>query len=299
MVKIGVLGSDNSHSLHYSKLINTRDESTGDFLWPEFKVTHIFGTDMELTRQRAREAQIQQVVESPEDMLGKVDAAIVDFRHGDLHAKYALPFLAAGIPVFVDKPFTNKIDDVKMLIETARKNNAILTGGSSNKYLDGIVEMKKYLEDKSVSRTGIDTFVTATVSFQINLSPEYGGIHFYGPHTVEPAMFLFGYDVRSVYASRMDKNILAIMKYDRFQIALNFMYQGEGQYINLMEKDGQINKKADDSDDYKKCMENFIRVLKSGKSDLSYEQILMPVVVLNAIEQSMLHQKEIYVDGLK
>lgn len=298
MVRIGILGADNSHALHFSRLINKKDEKTGEYLFPDFKVTHIFGIEKEITKQRAEGGDIKNIVDCPDKMFGNVDAVIVDFRHGDIHRKYALPFIEAGIPTFIDKPFTNKIEDTKILVDAARKHGTLLTGGSTLKYLDGVVDLKKYLDEKGIYNTGTDNFVTAMLSFQVSLHPEYGGIHFYGQHTVEPALFLFGYDVKSVYASRTDKNIIAVLTYDRYQVVLNFMYQGEGLHVNIMEKNGQISRKIDDSDDYKKGMENFINVLERKESDLSYEQILIPVVVLNAVEQSIVENRKIYIKDL-
>ena len=290
MHSIGIVGSDNSHALLYSSLINNPDPATGGSRFPDFRVTHIFGLDPQLTKERAEGGRIENIVDRPEDMLGKVDAVIVVFRHGDLHCPYALPFLKAGVHTFVDKPFSIRIEDAKTMIQAAKQSGAILTGGSSNKYLKGLRQIKKELEDEGAA--GIDRFITAFLSFEINLAPQYGGIHFYGPHTVESALYLFGYDVKSVYANRTDKNILALLKYERKQVALNFMYGGHGFSVTLVNDEGARHRMISEEDDYISAMESYISVLGKGKSDLSDEQVLMPVAVLNAIEQSLYQNRE-------
>ena len=42
-------------------------------------------------------------------MLGKIDALIVDHRHAKFHLEAATPFVKAGIPTFVDKPFCYRV----------------------------------------------------------------------------------------------------------------------------------------------------------------------------------------------
>ena len=46
------------------------------------------------------------LVEKPADMIGKVDGMLIEAVDGSVHYERARPFLEAGIPCFVDKPFT-------------------------------------------------------------------------------------------------------------------------------------------------------------------------------------------------
>jgi predicted dehydrogenase len=298
MYKIGILGSDNSHCLYYSQIINSKDEKTLDPIYPDFKVTHIFGLDEDLTKERAQNGEIAHIVKSPEEMIGKVDAVIVVFRHGDLHAEYTIPFVKLGLTVFLDKPFTIKIEDIKSVIEAAEISGSVITGGSTYKYTDEITKLKNHLDKKSIKQAGIDKFVSAQISYYLSHSPEYGGIHFYGPHTVDSALYLFGYDVRSVYASAVEKNIYAVLKYDTRQIILNFMYENDAFYVDIIDTDEHISLSVPDTDCYRKGMLNFMDVIRNGKSDLTNHQILMSVAVMNAVELSLTKKREIYLTEL-
>ena len=40
------------------------------------------------------------MVKDPKEMLGKIDALIVDHRHAKYHLEPAIPFVKAGIPYF-------------------------------------------------------------------------------------------------------------------------------------------------------------------------------------------------------
>lgn len=294
MKKIGIVGSDNSHAVAFAKIVNLPDEKTGKMFFPEYKVTHIYGMDEEVTKERAETGKIETIVSNPVEMIGEVDGVVVVFRHGGLHKKYSLPFIKAGIPVFVDKPFTKTVEDVVELVEASNKYNTPITGGSTFKYLDDIIEIKKIVEEKSLEKTGVENLFTGGFTFNIGLHNEYGGISFYGAHTVEPALTVFGYDVKSVYASRTNMNIFAIIKYDTYQVMLNMLYgAAKKPTIKIMLRDETIIKEIDASKTYLKGVENFLNVISTGKSDLEDKQFIMPVAVINMIELSLKYGREI------
>ena len=126
MLRVGIVGSDNSHAVNYSRLANI-EGVVGDTA----RVVAITGPDPERTKEVAGLGNIPEIVGTPQDLLGKVDAVLVVHRHGDLHLANALPFLEAGLPVYVDKPFTISLQDGAKLIRAAAKNNALLTSYSS------------------------------------------------------------------------------------------------------------------------------------------------------------------------
>lgn len=95
MLKIGILGSDNSHALHFSQAVNI--EKDGQYLFPDARVTHIYGHDVQITKDVAEEGKIDNIVSDYKDMIGKVDAVMVVFRDGKYHYQYALPLLVISI----------------------------------------------------------------------------------------------------------------------------------------------------------------------------------------------------------
>ena len=50
--------------------------------------------------QQLRELGVD-ILERPEDHFGRVDAVFVEANDGSVHAGLALPFVEAGLPVFV------------------------------------------------------------------------------------------------------------------------------------------------------------------------------------------------------
>ena len=78
----------------------------------------------------SKEGKIPNIAKKPGEMLGKIDALIVDHRHPKYHLKAATPFIKRGIPVFIDKPFCFKLESGKEFLKIAKKNKAAVTSFS-------------------------------------------------------------------------------------------------------------------------------------------------------------------------
>lgn len=290
MFKVGIIGSDNSHALAFSRLTNIKNELTGEYEFPDIRVTAIYGHDEKKTEEVASEGKIEFIAKNPQDLFGKVDAVMVVFRHGDLHAEYALPFVEAGIPTWIDKPFTIKISDAKKLIEAAEKNNTLLTGGSTCKYAYDVIMLKNSVEnDKSFGE-----IVSGALNFPANPDSEYGGLFFYGPHLAEMLMTVFGYDVKSVITSESNGNIIAVAKYDRYHIVMNFTKEAQRYLGIIYGAKKTIVRDIDISIIYRLGFAKFAEMLRTGKRPLPLCNLLAPVVLLNAIEKSIKTGREVY-----
>ena len=289
MFKIGIIGSDNSHADAFSKLVNLPDKETGEYMFPDMRVTGIFGLQKERTEEVANNGKIEFVAQTPQELMGKVDAVMVVFRHGDLHAPYALPFIEAGIPTWIDKPFAIKNEDADRMIEAAQKHNTLLTGGSTLKYIYDVLMLKSEVENGS----RIGALKSATINFPATLSNEYGGIYFYGPHLSEMTLAAFGYDVRSVTASEKDENVVALVKYDKMQVIMNFIPGAKEYYAILYGENGTIIREINISGGYLKGFEKFAWMLRTGKLPEPLENLKTSVYLLNAVVKSYRTGKEV------
>ncbi|WP_286833394.1 Gfo/Idh/MocA family protein [Sphingobacterium sp. UBA7038] len=132
MIKIGIIGmsAGNAHPYSWTAIINgafdskeidnagfpavseylNANKSTLGVMGAE--VTHIWCEDKDQAESIARSGQIGTVVDNLSDMVGKVDAVILARDDPDRHWEMAVPFLDAGIPIFVDKPLTVRMDEL-------------------------------------------------------------------------------------------------------------------------------------------------------------------------------------------
>ena len=93
------------------------------------RVTHVCCTgDGSFTADHvARCALIPNVVEQPTDVIGHVDAVIIATDIGAEHVERARPFVEAGLPVFVDKPLTDRAADLRVFQQWVAAGHAILS----------------------------------------------------------------------------------------------------------------------------------------------------------------------------
>ncbi len=289
MYKIGIIGSDNSHADAFAKLVNLPDSKTGEYLFPDFKVAGIFGVEKERTEEVAQNGKIEFIAEKPEELMERVDAVMVVFRHGDLHAEYALPFIEASVPTWIDKPFTIKNEDARKLIQAAKKNNTLLTGGSTLKYINDVLMLKNAVENGS----RIGKVKSAVLNFPATINNEYGGIYFYGAHLVDMTMEAFGYNPVSVTASEKDENVVAVVKYDNYQVVMNFIPGSKEYFAVVYGEKGTLIREFDLAGCYIKGFDKFAEMLRTGKIPEPMDNLYASVKVLNAVVKSYETKKEI------
>ena len=155
-LRIGILGmtEGNGHPYSWSAMFNDFDpEYMKDCPFPVIpvylgkqpkstigipgaKITCICCTgwaEREAAEHIAKAANIPEVLDRPEDMIGKVDAVIVATDVGDEHVERCRPFVEAGIPMFIDKPLVNNEEDLRTFVEW-RRNGAKFITSSSMRY---------------------------------------------------------------------------------------------------------------------------------------------------------------------
>ena len=111
MKKVVILGCENSHA-------NTFLGYLAEGGYPDIQVTGVYSEDT-----------------AADEAVGQVDGIIVTARHGGLHYKYAAPYIASGIPMFLDKPITVDEEEAVEFMRELKRANIRITGGSCCKYI--------------------------------------------------------------------------------------------------------------------------------------------------------------------
>ncbi len=92
------------------------------------KVTHVWSQDRSVSTQIAKASLIATIVDRPEDMIGAVDGILLARDDAEHHRQFALPFLAAGLPIYIDKPFALSSAAARDLLAEERYPGQIFTG---------------------------------------------------------------------------------------------------------------------------------------------------------------------------
>lgn len=101
---------------------------------PGVKVTHVWTDDPAEAPRVARAALIPNVVARPEDVIDQVDAVIIATDKGHEHVARCRPFVEAGLPIFVDKPLVDSVEDLRVFRQWVVEEGRPILSGSALSY---------------------------------------------------------------------------------------------------------------------------------------------------------------------
>jgi hypothetical protein len=93
----------------------------------EAAVTHVWTQDPAISRHVASASLVPNVVVDPVDMIGHVDGVLLARDDARSHPGLATPFLAAGIPVYIDKPLALDVAGAQALYRAQSRPGLIFT----------------------------------------------------------------------------------------------------------------------------------------------------------------------------
>jgi predicted dehydrogenase len=286
-MRIGIIGAENSHTIGYGKMFNI------DKKFPGIEVKYVWGETEEFARNAMEKGNIPNMVSDPNVMLGKIDALIVDHRHAKYHLEAAKPFVKAGIPTFIDKPFCYRVSEGKEFLAMAREAGTPVTSFSSVRQRDATFDMKKQLET-------LGEFNHIVSLGPADINSKYGGIFFYGVHIIEPMLFLFGENVSRVWVSKNGKNASASLAYDDGKLAtliFNNLYSGRETFIDTKEGLIKLDSTVEERDPSRNYVD-MVEMFRTGKEPRSHQSILAGVAVLEALEESVITGDWVDVPGI-
>jgi predicted dehydrogenase len=271
-----MLGVENSHANNFLALI-------AEGRYPEIEVVGVYSNE-EPAALALHEKYGVKIMQSYDEAVGQVDGVVITARHGDNHYKYAKPYLPTGVPMFVDKPITCCGKEAVEFMREAKKYGVRVCGGSVCASYPGTLELKEAAQNGSVGRV-IGGHVTAPLA----IDSEYGGFYFYSQHLVQIMTTIFGCDVRSVCASRKNKEVSMLAKYDAFDVSGSFVGMKKYYYQGVVY--GDAGYAARDliapPDAFASEMDDILDLLKGKPMKQSYDEFIRPVFILNAIVRSM------------
>lgn len=110
--------------------------------------------DAEIAVYRQHTKGMDDVPEGADVLFDNADAAfafapdaVMISSPASEHVKNALPFIAAGIPVFVEKPLADKTDDLDDFVCTVERSSAFVMVGYVLRFLPILHDIRKILQD--------------------------------------------------------------------------------------------------------------------------------------------------------
>ncbi|HUX58594.1 MAG TPA: Gfo/Idh/MocA family oxidoreductase [Bacteroidales bacterium] len=212
--RVGIIGLDTSHSTAFTKALNDPDSG------PEFggfKIVAAYprgSNDIKSSVDRipAYTEQVMklgvEIVNSIDELLGKVDFVLLETNDGRLHLEQALQVMKAGKSMFIDKPIAASLSDTIAIFKAASHYNVPLFSSSSLRYITGVKE----IAEGSIGKvTGAYTYSPATLELT------HPDLFWYGVHGVEILFTVMGTGCKNVVRSYSDNTdvVTAIWQDDR------------------------------------------------------------------------------------
>jgi len=274
-IQIGIIGAENSHTIGYGKLFNI------DKAFPGVEVTHVWGETEEFAMKAMKGGKIRNSVKDPAEMMGKINALIVDHRHAKYHLKAAEPFVRAGIPTFVDKPFCYRASEGVDFLKRAKESKTPISSYSSVAHTNETFSLREQV-------SSMKNITQVIMTGPVDLDSEYGNVFFYGVHMVEPLIYIFGEDVETVRVSRNGKNSSASLRYSSgMLVTFIFKAQSRGWETWVENEAGLVQllptkENASPARNYT----DMVKMFQTGEEPRSYNSILKGVAILEALETS-------------
>ncbi len=270
----------------------TLDDIHDDPIVHGASVTCWWGKDRAVAEEMAHKLGVQDVYETPEQMVPQVDAVMVCSYGAADHYQLAMPFLEAGIPTFVDKPFTDDLDEAREMITTAHANGAMLFSSSPWKWSPAVQNLANSLDSLGSVRTIVVS------------GPGIDGPFFYVTHSVETLQYLLGVGVEHVSCVRDDLHHAITLQYRDGRVGFvngmreiawvrHVVVYGENGYLeadisNSHRDEGQI-----------RTVVEFLHSVRSGKPPLPLEYPEEATKIMVASERSADHDgKRVYLEEL-
>ena len=134
-----------------------------------------------------------------------------------------------------------------------------------------------------------------TLVAPVSMENEYGGFYFYSSHLAEMCMRIFGYDPIAVTAKAFGGNVAALVEYEDYTVSLQYVGDSYVYYGQIVNNNGVYARNIDISIIYRHECEQFADMLRNGKMAHSYEELIAPVFLMNAIYQSYTTGKRVEV----
>lgn len=287
-IVIGIIGAENSHTAGFGKMFNIEKKFSGA------EVKYVWGETDEFAKVAMKKGQIPNQVKDPKEMLGKIDALIVDHRHPKYHLEAAEPFVKAGIPTFVDKPFCYRAAEGKAFLEMARKVGTPVTSYSSIAQSDSTFNMKKQV-------AGMSDIIHVIRTGKVDLDSKYGGVFFYGVHLVQPLMYIFGEDIERVKITRNGSQGTVNVQFSSGLFATLIMKEkayGWETFVETKKEFIQLKSTIEETNPARNYVD-MVEMFRTGKEPRSHQSILNCVSVLEAMEKSAKSESWVDVEYLK
>lgn len=286
MIRLGIVDFDTSHVVAFTQRLNHVDVSEDQWVDGAKIVVGCPGESL-LSPERIPEftAQMQSygvpLVDKPEEMIGQIDAVLIESVDGNAHYERTVPFLEAGLPVFVDKPFTCSLKEAEALAALARSKGVPIFTSSSLRYGLEVVELPQ-------KKSEVGEILGVEVCSPAPTEPRNPGLFHYGIHGVETLYTLMGSGCEAVWSvSNDDADVVTGLWKDGRIGTLRGIRKGQPGYGYTAYCENAIVRTSINAGYiYRELLKRIVEMFRTGKPPIDITESLEIVAFIEAVMRS-------------
>ncbi len=279
--RLGMIGLDTSHVIAFTSYLNNPHNKTGCRVvagYPGGSPDMPASADrVEKFTQQLRDKHGLEIVDSIEELCEKVDGVLLESVDGRPHLEQARPVIAAGKPLFIDKPMAASLADVIEIFRLAKEHNVPCWFSSSARYGEGIAGARDNEELGEV--VGCDVFDSS------GSAGRHPDLYLYGIHAVEPLFAVMGTGCQSVRRIKTDGTdmVVGVWKGGRIGTFRNLRGGKSGHTAIIYGTNGSATGK---SSGYAPLLEQIVQFFKTGKPPVPAGETIEIFAFMSAADES-------------
>lgn len=281
VIRLGMIGLDTSHVIGFTSHLNNPKNNTG------CKVVAAFpggSPDFKASADRVgkftaelRDKHGVEMVATIEELCQKVDGVLLESVDGRPHLAQAKPVIAAGKPLWVDKPVAASLGDVIEIFRLAKEKNVPIWSSSALRYGKGVAGARN--DDTLGKIVGCDVFGTSS------WTEHHPDLYLYGIHPIEALFTIMGpgcVQVRRIKASGTD---LVVGVWNDGRIGTFRDLRGSKPPAPVVIY-GTKSSSSAQSSSYTPLLEEIIKFFKTGRPPVPAEETIEIYAFMSAADES-------------
>lgn len=285
--RIGVIGLDTSHSVEFTKVLNTAADNN---TFNGFRVTaaYPYGSRTIASSSNRIPGYIDTIktygvtiCASLEELLQQVDCVLLETNDGRLHPEQAAAVFQSHKPVFIDKPLGANLTQVQQVFAAAAKYGGHFFTSSALRFTTAINTIREARATEKI--LGALTFSPCTIE------PTHEDLYWYGIHGVEMLFAVMGPGCRNVQATHTADAELATGVWEDGRIGtFRGMRTGVNAFGGIVYGEKR-NIVLGDYEGYEGLLKNIIRYFETRQSPVPVQETKEIYAFMSAFQKSKQH----------
>jgi len=283
-IKTAIIGLDTSHSIQFTMRAQA-PECEKDQKVEGLEIISCMRFETPFQDKKGldeRTAQLEgwgvKVYEDFDKAVEGAEALLLEVNDPSLHVEYFEKAAKLGLPMFLDKPLADTMENGLAIKELSEKYNVRMFSASSLRFIRNMKEAVDSVKD----------IQCASVFGPLGIAAAGESVVWYGVHAFEMLQRMMGCGAAEVSVVKDDKGVVAVVKYSDGRRGVVELAEGAFVYGgSVRSNDDKQVFIADMTYAYKGLLERIVSFFKGGPAPMEFKDTLEIMNLLDATVKSM------------